>query len=150
MIITLHRRLRPILGRIRAGGDQGDRGSVLVWLLGCAAVAGALLTLVFDGGAKIKAGEQASTYSAEAARAASVAVGPSTTDAAADVPGAIRAAKAYLAAAGVPGTVTVTGPATVTVTATVSRAAPISGVTFTITRTATARLLVGVEQGEAP
>jgi hypothetical protein len=106
--------------------------------------------LVVDGGAKIKAAEQADTYSAEAARAAVLAIGPRPTGGQIDVHAAVAAANSYLASAGVAGSVTVTGPAQVQVTATVSRTAPISGATFTVSRTATARLLVGVDSGQAP
>lgn len=148
-MITGHRlqqRLRQIRDRL---GDP-DRGSVLIWILITGLTSVLLITLLVDGGAKTTANEQAATYAAEAARAASIAVGPSTGDQQADVAGAIRAADSYLAAAGVAGQATPTGPATITVSVTVSRTGPISGHTFSSTRTATARLLVGVDQGQAP
>jgi Flp pilus assembly protein TadG len=134
------------------GGFDADRGSVLIWFVITAPVLLLLAVLVVDGGAKIRAGEQASNYSAEAARAASIAVGPYSPGGIVNTRAAVKAANGYLSAAGVRGTVRITGPATVsvTVTVTVDRTGPVSGVTFSITRTATARLLVGVDTGQAP
>jgi Flp pilus assembly protein TadG len=139
-----------ICQRIRGASDGGDRGSVLIWFVITAPVVLLLAVLVVDGGAKIRAGEQASNYSAEAARAASIAVGPYPSGGMVDTRAAVKAANDYLSAAGVRGTVSITRPATVSVTVSVNRIAPISGVTFSITRTATARLLVGVNTGQAP
>jgi Flp pilus assembly protein TadG len=147
MITRLRNGIRD---RLDGGSDDAERGSVLIWFVITAPVLLLLAVLVVDGGAKIKAGEQASNYSAEAARAATIAVGPSPAGGTLDTRAAVQAAKAYLSAAGVQGTVTVTGPATVSVSVTVDRTGPVSGVTFSITRTATARLLVGVETGQAP
>jgi Flp pilus assembly protein TadG len=147
MITLLRNRIRD---RIHRGSDDAERGSVLIWFVITAPVLLLLTVLVVDGGAKIKAGEQASNYSAEAARAATIAVGPSPASRTIDTRAAVKAANAYLSAAGVQGTVTVTGPATVRVTVTADRTGPVSGVTFSVTRTATARLLVGVETGQAP
>jgi hypothetical protein len=146
-IAQLHRRLRT---RLTGADHDGERGSVLVWFVLTAPVLLALAVLVFDGGAKMKAGEQAGFYSGEAARAATVAVGPHGQGGAADARAAEAAANDYLSAAGVHGVTTVTGPSTVTVTVTVTRRGPISGVSFSVTRSATARLLVGVNSGEAP
>jgi hypothetical protein len=109
-----------------------------------------MLALVVDGGTKIKAAEQADAYSAEAARAAVLAIGPRPAGGQADLRAAVVAADRYLAQAGVHGSVTITGPAQVRVAVTVSRTAPISGVTFTVQRTATAQLLVGVSSGQVP
>jgi Flp pilus assembly protein TadG len=135
---------------VRLRLNDADRGSVAIWFVITAPVLLLMAVLIVDGGAKITAGEQAASYAAEAARAASIAGGPSSGDNAADANAAVSAANAYLSAVGVKGTAFVSGPATVTVTATVSRAGPISGSTFTVTRTATARLLVGVEAGQSP
>jgi Flp pilus assembly protein TadG len=147
MMARLRNRIRDLL---HGGSDDAERGSVLIWFVITAPVLLLLAVLVIDGGAKIKAGEQASNYSAEAARAATIAVGPSPASGTLDTRAAVKAANAYLSAAGVQGTVTVTGTATVRVTVTVDRTGPVSGVTFSVTRTATARLLVGVETGQAP
>jgi Flp pilus assembly protein TadG len=146
-IARLRRRLRT---RLTGSGQAGERGSVLVWFVLTAPVLLLLAVLVFDGGAKMKAGEQAGFYSGEAARAATVAVGPHGQGGTADTRAAQAAASAYLSAAGVHGVTTVTGPSTVRVTVTVTRRGPISGVSFSVTRSATARLLVGVNSGEVP
>jgi Flp pilus assembly protein TadG len=146
-IAQLRRRLRT---RLAGPGDDGERGSVLVWFVLTAPVLLLLAVLVFDGGAKMKAGEQAGFYSAEAARAATVAVGPHGQGGPADARAAEAAANAYLSAAGVHGVTRVTGPSTVSVTVTVTRRGPISGVSFSVTRSAMARLLVGVNSGEVP
>jgi Flp pilus assembly protein TadG len=130
--------------------EDGERGSVLLWVLITTPALLMLLMLVVDGGAKMKAAEQADTYAAEAARAATIAIGPRPTGGDIDARAAARAANAYLSSARAAGTVTVTGPTTVRVAVTVSRTGPVSGATFTVTRTATARLLVGVERGESP
>ncbi len=141
---------RVILARVSGPSGDRERGSVLVWFVLSAPVLLLLAVLLVDGGAKIKAGEQAASYSAEAARAASIAIGPQSHAGAADTRTAAAAANAYLSDAGVRGIAAVTGPGTVTVSVTVSRTGPVSGVTFTATRSATARLLVGVEKGETP
>jgi Flp pilus assembly protein TadG len=141
---------RVILARVSGPSGDTERGSVLVWFVLSAPVLLLLAVLLVDGGAKIKAGEQAGSYSAEAARAAAIAVGPHPAGGTVDTRAAVSAANGYLSAAGVRGIATVTGPGTVTVSVTVSRTGPVSGVTFTATRSATARLLVGVEKGETP
>lgn len=133
--------------RLRA---QPDRGSVLPWIAMTIAILGSLLVLVVDGSTKTTAREQAQHYAAEAARAAVIAVGPASGGAQTDCAVAARAANDYLTRAGVQGNVTVIGPATVTVTVTVHRTGPISGVSITAVEHATARLLVGVETGQAP
>lgn len=137
-----------LVRRAREQQIEDDRGSILIWFVITAPVIILLAVLIVDGGAKEKAGEQASGYSAEAARAATLAVGPdggtNQTQA------AVAAANEYLNSAGVNGSITVTGPATVQVSVTVSVDGPISGHTWTVTRTATARLLVGVENGQSP
>jgi len=142
------------MGRLRAAlrarVEDGERGSVVLWVAITTPALLLLVMLIVDGGAKMKAAEQADTYAAEAARTATIAIGPRPAGGIVDSRAAAQAANAYLASAGVTGSVRVTGPTTVTVTVTVQRAGPVSGATFTITRTATARLLVGVETGEAP
>jgi hypothetical protein len=109
-----------------------------------------IIVLIVDGSAKIRASEQADTYATEAARAAAIAIGPRPAGDTIDTQAAAAAANTYLAAAGATGEVTVTGPATVTVTVHVTVIGPISGGSFTATRTATAQLLVGVTTGQAP
>lgn len=145
------RRLRTALTRRLHRPGDGDRGSITVWFVVTTPLVGLLISvLLVDGGAKQKAEEQAASYSAEAARAASLAVGPQGRGGTVDTQAAVAAANNYLAAAGLRGDTSVIGPGVVQVSVTVRRAAPITGHTFTITRTATARLLVGVETGQAP
>lgn len=110
----------------------------------------AVVTMLVDGGARLRATTQADTYAAEGARAAAIAIGPSPQGGQADVAAAVAGANTYLSRAGVSGTVTVTGPARVTVTVTVTASGPITGMTFSVTRAHTAQLQVGVETGGAP
>lgn len=125
-----------------------QRGAVTVWVALIALAVLASVLLVVDGGARMRAATQADTYAAEAARAASIAVTPRSAGASADARAATQAAQAFLADAGVKGTVRVSGPAAVMVTVAVTAQGPISGATFTVNRTATAILRVGVEGGQ--
>lgn len=135
---------------IRARIADRERGSVVLWVAITTPALLLMVLLVVDGGAKMKAGQQADTYASEAARAATIGIGPRPAGGSVDARAAVTAANAYLAQAGVSGIAKVTGPATVTVTVTVTRTGPISGVSFTVTRTATAQLLIGVETGQSP
>jgi len=128
--------------------DDAQRGAVTVWVALIALAVLASILLVVDGGARMRAATQADTYAAEAARAATIAVTPRSAGASADARAATQAAQAYLAAAGVSGTVKIIGPAAVTVTVVVPGHGPISGAGFTVTRTATALLQIGVEGGQ--
>ncbi len=56
---------------------DGDRGSVAVLFCFIVLIAGTLVTALVDAGTAIQAANRADTYSAEAARAASIAVGRS-------------------------------------------------------------------------
>lgn len=127
-----------------------DRGSVAVLMCFIVLIGGLLVTFLVDAGAQLQAANRADTYSSEAARAASIAIGPvpaATGDATLQ---AAAAARAYLAQAGVRAfTVSVTGPATVQVRVTVSQDTPILGVSVAQTRTHTAQLQVGVRTGQA-
>jgi Flp pilus assembly protein TadG len=137
-------------GVLRRRPTDSERGSVSVWVAITTPALLLMLLLVVDGGAKMKAGEQADANAAEAARAATIGIGPRPAGGTADARAAVAAADAYLSRAGVRGTATVTGPVTVTVRVTVTRTGPISGARFTVTRTATAQLLIGVETGHTP
>lgn len=132
------------LGTVTRPGSRED-GMLSLWVAPVAAAALAVLMLLVDGGAKIRAGDHADAAAAEAARAAVIAVGPRP----ADVPARLAAAgaQAYLARAGLSGSVTILDPREVQVRVSASDRGPISGRTFTVTRTAVARLLVGVESG---
>jgi Flp pilus assembly protein TadG len=111
-------------------------------------IAGVLVTGLVDAGTAIQAANRADTYSAEAARAASIAVGPVPTGTSADAELAMTAARSYLDQAGATGTVDVLGPGVVQVSVTVTASTPLLGIPVSQTRTHTAQLLVGVTHGE--
>jgi Flp pilus assembly protein TadG len=111
-------------------------------------IAGVLVTGLVDAGTAIQAANRADTYSAEAARAASIAVGPVPTGGSADAERAVAAARSYLDQAGATGTVDVLGPAAVQVSVTVTASTPLLGIPVSQTRTHTAQLRVGVTHGE--
>jgi Flp pilus assembly protein TadG len=141
--------LPPMFGRNRLAAGA-DRGSVSLWFAVIAAALLLTLVLIVDGGAKIQAGTRADIAAAEAARAAVLAVGPRPAGTSEQARLAVAAAQAYLAQDGVQGSAQIVGPDRVRVVATATDRGPISGMTFTVTRTATAALLVGVESGETP
>ena len=125
-----------------------ERGSVAVLFCFIVLIAGVLVTGLVDAGTAIQAANRADTYSAEAARAASIAVGPVPTGGSADAALAVTAARGYLEQAGAVGTVNVLGPGVVEVSVTVTASTPLLGIPVSQTRTHTAQLLVGVTQGE--
>ena len=125
-----------------------DRGSVAVLFCFIVLVVGVLVTALVDAGTAIQAANRADTYSAEAARAASIAIGPVPTGGGTDAQLAATAARSYLDQAGATGTVTVTGPGIVEVSVTVTDSTPLLGIPVSQTRVHTAQLLVGVTSGE--
>ena len=137
------RALRP---QIRSHDD--DRGSVAVLFCFIVLIAGVLVTALVDAGTAIQTANRADTYSAEAARAASIAVGPVPTGGSADAELAVSAARSYLDQAGATGTVDVLGPGVVQVSVTVTVSTPLLGIPVSQTRTHTAQLQVGVTHGE--
>jgi Flp pilus assembly protein TadG len=137
---------RPV--RAYAPLRQDDRGSVAVLFCFIVLITGVLVTGLVDAGTAIQAANRADTYSAEAARAASIAVGPVPTGGSADAALAVTAAREYLEQAGALGTVNVLGPGLVEVSVTVTASTPLLGIPVSQTRTHTAQLLVGVTQGE--
>lgn len=138
----------PRSGRKRRVAGRTDRGSVAVLVCFIVAIGVLLLTFLVDAGAQIDAANRADTYSAEAARAASIAVGPVPAAGGDSAVRAAAAAAAYLSQAGASGQVTITGPATVAVTVTVTESSPLLGLPVTQTRTHTAQLQVGVTSGQ--
>jgi Flp pilus assembly protein TadG len=138
-----------MLQRLRFNGGA-DRGSVSLWMAVMAAAVLVTLVLIVDGGAKIRAGNRADIAAAEAARAAVIAAGPRPGNSGAQARLAVGAATSYLAKAGVQGSAVILGPGRVRVVVQASDRGPISGHTFTVTRTAVAALLLGVETGEKP
>jgi Flp pilus assembly protein TadG len=129
-----------------AAVHRDDRGSVAVLMCYIVLLVSTLTGFLVDAGTNIRAANKADTYSSEAARAATIAIGPVPADNATWQ--AAEAARAYLAQAGATGTVTVTGPATVQVSVTVAEDTPILGISVSQTRTHTAQLQVGVSTGE--
>ncbi len=127
---------------------DGDRGSVAVLFCFIVLIAGTLVTALVDAGTAIQAANRADTYSAEAARAASIAVGPVPSGGPADVQLATTAARAYLDQAGATGTVSVLGPGVVQVSVTVTALTPVLGLSVRQTRVHTAQLQVGITHGE--
>ena len=100
-------------GTHRVQEEVGDRGSVTLFLLVAALAMLLAVGLVVDGGGKLLTARQARAAAAEAARAAGQAIAPAgAVQGAAARPSpsaAVAGGRHYLAAAGVPGTVTVTG-----------------------------------------
>jgi Flp pilus assembly protein TadG len=137
---------RPVRTDARLRDDE--RGSVAVLFCFIVLIAGVLVTGLVDAGTAIQAGNRADTYSAEAARAASIAVGPVPTGGSTDAVLAVTAARDYLEEAGATGTVNVLGPGVVEVSVTVTASTPLLGIPVSQTRTHTAQLLVGVTHGE--
>lgn len=131
---------------------RDDRGSVSVAMAIGTALAMLLLAFVTAVHGLNDAQSRADSYAAEAARAAANAVNTRGTTITIDPADAQTAARHYLAAAGVAGTVTVTGPATVQVTVTVDRPAVMGlfGSTYHATAAQTAVLAVGTRAGATP
>lgn len=142
----LDRRLRRVfLGR----RHRDDRGAVAVLMCYIVMLCALLTGFVVDVGTNVDAANKADTYSSEAARAATIAIGPVPSDDGTATLQAAAAARAYLAQAGAAGSrVTVVGPATVEVRVTVTETTPILGVPVSQTRTHVAQLQVGVTSGE--
>jgi Flp pilus assembly protein TadG len=120
---------------------------VTLWVAVVCSTLLAVAAFVIDGGAKIRAGERADLVAGEAARAASYATGP---DNAARTAAAASAARAVLTRSGLSGGVTVVAPGRIRVDVQASAVGPMSGMTYSVARDATAQLLIGVTTGEAP
>ncbi|WP_060903236.1 pilus assembly protein TadG-related protein [Streptomyces europaeiscabiei] len=134
-----------------------DRGGVTVFVAVCVVALIGIIGVAVDGGSKMRATERADYLAGEAARAGGQAIDPAQA-----IPGeaivvdpqaAVAAARAYLAAAGVGGTVSVSGDGT-TLTVTVADAyetkfLPVVGIgSLAVTGHATATLLHGVTAPE--
>ena len=128
--------------------DRADRGSVAVLFCFIILIGATLVTFLVDAGAQIQAANRADTYAGEAARAASIAVGPVPTGGSAETYAAATAARSYLTQAGATGVVTIVGPGAVQVTVTVTGTTPMLGLSVSQTREHTAQLQVGVTHGE--
>ena len=132
----------------RCAGSRDDRGSVAVLFCFIVVIAATLVTFLVDAGAQIQAANRADTYAGEAARAASIAVGPVPTGGSADTYAAAAAARSYLTQAGATGVVTIVGPGVVQVSVTTTGTTPMLGLSVSQTREHTAQLQVGVTRGE--
>lgn len=134
---------------IRRANVDRERGSITVMTAVLAAALMLLVGLVVDGAARARALSRADAVAAEAARAAATAVdtrGPTVT---VDTTAAVRAAQAYLASAGVTGTVELVGTRTVDVTVTItgSHPVPLPGASgFEVRGHAQVELAVGVTE----
>lgn len=131
-----------------SAGLRDDRGSVAVLFCFIVLITGVLVTALVDAGTAIQAANRADTYSAEAARAASIAIGPVPAGSGTDAQLAATAARSYLDETGATGTVSVTGPGIVEVSVTVTASTPLLGIPVSQTRVHTAQLLVGVTSGQ--
>jgi Flp pilus assembly protein TadG len=108
--------------RRRLAALRGERGSASISFLLVSVTLIVVVGLVVDGAGKIQANERADLVAASAARTATNSIGGDTVRVGAltlDPVKAVAAGEAYLAAAGMAGTVSVTGEV-VTVTATTS------------------------------
>ena len=132
---------------------RSERGSVAPFVA-VAAVSLLLCTgLLVDGAARLRAAGRAEQVAGEAARAATEAVDARGPLVRFDRPRALRAARAYLRAAGADGTVTITADGTADVTTALHGRylilGPLVGADgFTATGHAEATLLVGATGGE--
>jgi Flp pilus assembly protein TadG len=147
-------RLKPYARRYGACGrwPWDERGALTLFVAILFPALLAFAGLVVDGGTKLDNYENAATYAQEAARAAAGQVDQSeayrSSTFVVDQDEAITAAKGYLGAAGVSGTVTVLGSNIIQVTVTITTPTKILSIigidTVTSTSTATASLISGV------
>ena len=137
--------LRGAWGSGRAA--RRDQGAITLWVAVTFAAILLVAGLVADGGARIRAGERADIVAGEAARAGSYANG---ADAFSRTAAATAAARGILSRSGLAGSVAIISPGRITVVASASATGPISGMTYTVSRSATAQLLLGVGTGETP
>ncbi|HXZ65902.1 MAG TPA: pilus assembly protein TadG-related protein [Streptosporangiaceae bacterium] len=136
----------------RAPRRRQDRGALTLFVAILFPALLAFAGLVADAGTKLDNYENAATYAQEAARAGAGEVDQSAAYGGATVVvdqiEAITAARAYLTAAGVSGTVTTAGADAIQVTVTITTPTKVLSIigidTVTSTSTATASLLSGV------
>ena len=138
---------RVLADRVRSSGLRRDNGSISLWVAATFMAVFAVAGLVVDGGAKIRAGERADQVAGEAVRAASFANGPDNIT---RTSAAAAAARGILTRSGLTGNVTVAGPGRVDIAVQAGATGPISGYTYTVTRSAQAQILLGLRTGESP
>lgn len=142
------RRLRP---RGRHRGDR-DRGGLTLMVAILFPVLVAMAGLVIDGGTKLNNAENAYAYAQEAARAGAGQVNRSAAYSggtfSVDQSQAIAAARSYLAAAHVHGTVTPEGSTAISVTVTISAPTKVLSIIgidrISATSSASASLVTGI------
>jgi Flp pilus assembly protein TadG len=130
-----------------------ERGSITLMLVALSVAIIALAGIVIDGGAKLRAAENADAAAQEAARAGAgmvnESVAYSTGRFVVDQGQAIAAARAYLAAAGLQGTVAARGQESIRVTVTVTEPTSVLSIigidSMSSTGSATASLVTGVK-----
>ena len=130
-----------------------ESGSVSIWLATSGFAMIVLVGLAVDLGGQVHAQQRAHTLAAQAARTAGQQLQPGPAmrgqSATANTARAVKAARTYLAAADVAGTVKVSGGDTITVTTTDTYATtflPIIGIsTLTVTGNAQARITRSVQ-----
>lgn len=138
---------RVLADRVRSSGLRRDHGSISLWVAATFMAVFAVAGLVVDGGAKIRAGERADQVAGEAVRAASFANGPDNITRTA---AAAAAARGVLTRSGLTGNISVAGPGQVDIAVQAGATGPISGYTYTVTRSAQAQILLGLRTGESP
>jgi Flp pilus assembly protein TadG len=140
------------VARRLAGRARPDRGSITLMLAALGVALIALAGIVIDGGAKLRAAENADAVAQEAARAGAGMVDQSAAYAhgtfVVDQAQAISAARAYLAAGGFRGTVTASGREAIQVRVTITQPTRVLSIidinSMTSTGSATASLVTGV------
>jgi Flp pilus assembly protein TadG len=158
--LALRARVRCVSERASAGRQDGDRGSITLMLAALSVALIALAGIVIDGGAKLRAAENADAVAQEAARAGAGIVNQSaaysTGTFVVDQSQAIAAARAYLAAAArtyladgrLHGSVTAQGRDSIHVTVTVTEPTSVLSIigidSMQSTGAATATLVTGV------
>ena len=142
-------------GRVRtarAGRCDRERGSITLMLAALSVALIALAGIVIDGGAKLRAAENADAVAQEAARAGAGIVNQSTAYSTGtfvvDQSQAITAARAYLADGSLQGSVAAQGTESIRVTVTVSEPTSVLSIigidSMRSTGAATASLVTGV------
>ncbi|WP_084965776.1 pilus assembly protein TadG-related protein [Thermoactinospora rubra] len=137
---------------MRAWGDD-DRGSITAYAVILIAVLLLFVGLAVDGGAKLRAGWEAMGVAEEAARAGAGQLDREAVyrggRAIVDRGAAVRAAQNYLAASGHAGSVSIAGPDSIRVSVTVTKTTWLLSMvgisSVSMTATATADLVTGVE-----
>ncbi len=155
-MITMLGWLRRELTRRHPTVESRDRGQVTVFVVILSVGILLVISMVYFQGLKLRVGREAGNIAEEAARAGAGQLDRErayrTGVTVVDPAQAVTQARTYLAAAGVTGTATAVGTRQVRVTVTVTRPAPILSIigmeSVSVTRSASADLVVGVQGGQ--